>query len=108
MFRPRPVPSQQYRQSRPIRKPAPNHVAAGLYLVPPSIEGPRTTYFNSFSGKKKTGNSLADNCCLPAYSPAGSPKLPPVNLPFRILEKFLCDLTSIINQQIRPGFPELR
>jgi hypothetical protein len=61
---------------------------AGLYLVLPSIEGPRTTYFNSFSGKKKTGNSLADNCCLPAYSPAGSPALPPVNPPFRILEKF--------------------
>jgi len=63
-------------------------VAAGLYLVPPSIEGPRTTYFNSFSGKKKTGNSFRYIRYLPAYSPAGSPKLSPVNLPFRILEKF--------------------
>jgi hypothetical protein len=98
----------------------PDEGFAGSYLPGPSPEGPPATYVHAsqlFMGKKKTGDSFADIHCLPAYSPAGSPTLPSVNLPFHIhrdflikiegcQEKFLCDSISAVSHQTGPDCPK--
>jgi hypothetical protein len=49
---------------------------AGLYLVLPSVNGSQTTYFNSFSSRKRASSTLQHTYHLPAYFSAGSRRYP--------------------------------